>query len=766
MPLPRPTTEDDLRELKESALHLQSAFAALLRVIQKLEQLAPTRPPASMRSRPTAPTKIPLHPGTPPTAQPPPSRALGTPVSRDEPDDDSSDDAPRRKRVNANLAENANRNLNRRPSQESVMEMLIGERWLRRAGVLVLLLGFFFLLKFAYDEGMLTPAALSMLFLFSGGTILCLGEGMLLFGWRKVAGVFFVGGLMLYGTIAWAHDLHALFPMWLTLLCYGATTLLLAGAAVQCESLALALFAGVCAGAGPIGVGVQHGLSLPIVGYSVGVGAVLLFAGWWRRWESMRIVAWAACAMPIAIAAMNTTEIPSGWGALACLAVVYGVFTTEALFASRRLSEQSPWEICTVLHLNNIAAFGAAVHLMRETPPGRLMVLCIVAAVGVWILAGRIKGLDLAPRTIRRAIRLDGAVFLAWLVPLRWDGYPVAVGWSVQAVLMAVICRRLFGPMPALYVAGLVIAAFTHLFMFEFADEALTELWTVRNYFDYTWLTVLAGGLSLTSCLVTVLLIGGRTTGPWERRVCAVLCGLGCIVLLVVSAMQTDAYWATAWWMMLAALWCMGSLRFPVAAVGALWLTAGAVVKFLAWDTLATFFEEDWADLIDPIWNRATTIGLLLVLLVMMARVGVRRMTPIMYRRMSGVAWRLGFTIVAAFVFTWTGTFEIMRAFGHEQFRTKFAQPDLAFQVSLSIFWAGSAMIFLIVGLVRVTQSLRIMAIVLFAVTLIKVLVLDLAYVEATYRVVLFMALGVLLVGASFLYHWLSSRVLGVAPAK
>lgn len=646
------------------------------------------------------------------------------------------------------------------------MEMLIGERWLRRAGVLVLLLGVFFLLKFAYDEGMLTPAALSMLFLFCGGATLCLGEGMLLFGWRKVAGVFFVGGLMLHGTIAWAHDLHALFPPWLALLGYGVTTLLLTGAAVQCESLGLALFAGVCATIAPIGVGMQHGLSLGVVGYSVGAGTILLIAGAWRRWESMRIAAWVACATTIAIASVNTTDLPSGWGALACLAGVYSVFTVEALVASRRLSEESPWEICTVLHLNNIVAFGSAVYLMRETPPGRLMAFCTVAAVGVWILAGRIKGLDLAPRTIRRAIRVDGAVFLAWLVPLRWDGYAVTVAWSVQAVLMALICRRMFGPLPALYVAGLVVAAFCHLFMYEFADETLTELWTVRNYFDYTWLTVMAGGLTLTSCLVTVLLVGGRTTGPWERRLCAVLCGLGCLVLLAVSAMQTDAYWATAWWMMLAALWCIGSLRFPVAAVGALWLTGGTVIKFMAWDTLATFFDEDWAELIDPIWNRATAMGLLLVLLVMIARVAARRMSPMLYRRMGGSAWRLGFTIVAAFVFTWTGTFETLRAFGHEQFRSRFAQPDLAFQVSLSIFWATSAMIFLVVGLMRVTQSLRIMAIVLFAVTLVKVLVLDLAYVEATYRVVLFMALGVLLVGASMLYHWLSSRVLGAAPAK
>ncbi|MBI5764321.1 MAG: DUF2339 domain-containing protein [Planctomycetes bacterium] len=766
MPLPRPTTEDDLRELKESALHLQSAFAALLRVIQKLEQLAPTRPPASMRSRPTAPTRVPVHPGTQSTVQASPPRALGSPLARDADDDESSDDAPRRKRVSANLTEKSNRNLSRRPSQESVMEMLIGERWLRRAGVSILLLGLFFLLKFAYDEGMLTPAALSMLFLFCGGATFCLGEVMLLFGWRKVAVVFFVGGMMVHGTIAWAHDLHALFPVWLTLLGYGVTTLLLAGAAMQCESLALALFAGICAGAGPIGVGVQHGLSLEMVGYGVGVGAVLLIAGWWKRWESIRIVAWGACATTIAVASLNTTEVPSGWGALACLASVYAVFTIEALVASRRLSDEFPWEICTVLHLNNIAVFGTAVHLMRDTPPGRLMAFCIVAAVGVWILAGRIKGLDLAPRTIRRAIRVDGAVFLAWLVPLYWDGYLVTVGWSVQAVVMALICRRMFGPLPTLYVAGLVVAAFSHLFMYEFADETLTELWTVRNLFDYTWLTVMAGGLTLTSCLVTVLLVGGRTTGPWERRVCAVLCGLGCIVLLVVSAMQTDAYWATAWWMMLAALWCVGSLRFPVAAVGALWLTAGAVVKYLAWDTLATFFDVDWAELIDPIWNRATAMGLLLVLLVMIARTGVRQLSPLMYRRMGGVAWRLGLTILAAFLFTWTGTFEILRAFGHEQFRARFSQPDLAFQVSLSIFWAGSAMVFLVVGLMRVMQSLRIMSIILFAVTLMKVLVLDLAYVEASYRVVLFMALGVLLVGASMLYHWLSSRVLGAAPAK
>ena len=126
----------------------------------------------------------------------------------------------------------------------------------------------------------------------------------------------------------------------------------------------------------------------------------------------------------------------------------------------------------------------------------------------------------------------------------------------------------------------------------------------------------------------------------------------------------------------------------------------------------------------------------------------------------------MAFTILAAGVCTWTGTFEILRAFAHEKVRARFAQPDLAFQAGLSIFWATNATVFLFVGLARMVQSLRIMAILLFGVTLLKVLVLDLTFLEATHRVVLFMALGVLMVGASLLYHWLSSRVLGAAPAK
>lgn len=71
---------------------------------------------------------------------------------------------------------------------------------------------------------------------------------------------------------------------------------------------------------------------------------------------------------------------------------------------------------------------------------------------------------------------------------------------------------------------------------------------------------------------------------------------------------------------------------------------------------------------------------------------------------------------------------------------------------SLSVLWAVYAALLLAVGLFCNLRSLRYGACLIFAVTLFKVFVVDINELQAVYRILAFMTLGVLLVLASFAY--------------
>ena len=74
-------------------------------------------------------------------------------------------------------------------------------------------------------------------------------------------------------------------------------------------------------------------------------------------------------------------------------------------------------------------------------------------------------------------------------------------------------------------------------------------------------------------------------------------------------------------------------------------------------------------------------------------------------------------------------------------------------QMSLSIVWGAYASALLMVGFRWNVRPLRLSALGLFGVTALKLVIVDLSTIGAIYRIASFLALGVLMIGASYLYH-------------
>ena len=80
-------------------------------------------------------------------------------------------------------------------------------------------------------------------------------------------------------------------------------------------------------------------------------------------------------------------------------------------------------------------------------------------------------------------------------------------------------------------------------------------------------------------------------------------------------------------------------------------------------------------------------------------------------------------------------------------------------QMSLSVVWAVYAIGLLAVGFWRLVRSYRLSALGIFGMTALKVVIVDMAKVEEVYRIVSFLVLGILMIGASYLYHRVEKRL-------
>jgi len=78
---------------------------------------------------------------------------------------------------------------------------------------------------------------------------------------------------------------------------------------------------------------------------------------------------------------------------------------------------------------------------------------------------------------------------------------------------------------------------------------------------------------------------------------------------------------------------------------------------------------------------------------------------------------------------------------------------------AISVLWALFATALMILGFARSAATLRGCSLVLFAVTLLKVFLWDMAHVSTPYRIISFLVVGLLLIGASYLYHRFKIRI-------
>ena len=88
----------------------------------------------------------------------------------------------------------------------------------------------------------------------------------------------------------------------------------------------------------------------------------------------------------------------------------------------------------------------------------------------------------------------------------------------------------------------------------------------------------------------------------------------------------------------------------------------------------------------------------------------------------------------------------------------QFAQFD---KLGLSIFWGIYSLLLIGLGIFRKKQHLRIGAIVLFGITLIKLFFYDIADLSTMSKTIVFISLGILLLIISFLYNKYKNSISG-----
>jgi uncharacterized membrane protein len=622
------------------------------------------------------------------------------------------------------------------------LEDLLGGRVLAWVGGLAVLVGIVFLFALAASSGWIGETARVALGAAGSAGLLALGVWIHERKSRSDAALAAVAAGIsgLFVTITVATQVYDLLPPLL-----GAVLVVGAGAAATTLSV-------LWESRGVAGLGILGAVAAPILAGAAGTGGTMaiLFVALasasavllWQRWDWLALGAFTLATPQWVYFATGHADQPEILAVLLAFGVLGVVVALghDLRIRAERLRASSVF----LLALNALVAGAVGWYAFTELagPGAGNAWVAAVALVHLGVgFAGRRLGLTGDVRLLSLAI---GAVAGNVAFGLFADGLVLSVVWAASAVGFAALVRRLVSADPAeavLAQAGLG----GHLALTLVNAIALSDPGQLAAG-DHGIPTAgaIAIGVLAAGCLASARIAAQWSEGWRVALDTAGLLAVGALTVLTLDGLALALAWAcesvalaaiarrandnlaaygAAGFLTLAACHALmfegppvslvTGLADPVAAIAALGAVAGSTFLFAAWATPGK---------------------------------------PKIVALLKGAAALAALYLASALVVT---PFESDAAMD-----SALLSAHQQGQMVLSVFWALVGVGTIVVGLRRDIGLVRIAGLALLGLTATKVFLFDLATLTSVYRVISFIALGVLLLGAALVWQWLRPRAL------
>jgi uncharacterized membrane protein len=686
-------------------------------------------------------------------------------------------------------------------------ESMIGGSWFNWAGILAVVFATAFSLKYAFERDWIGPGTRVSLGAAGGFGLLALAERLRGRGLRQYAYVMTGGGiLILYLSIYAAHNFYQLIgqPAAFALMA-GVTT----GAvllSVRHDALAVAVLGLVGGFLTPLLLSTGHDNQVGLFAYVALLDAGVLAVAYFKRWNLLNFLSFAA-----------TTLVTLGWlgvhyrqeklwTTLFFVTLFFIIYALLAVVHNLLPRRRARWFDAALIGANASFHFGVAYALLvDEGYERRLPATVAVVVSAIFVL------LFYAVWRWHRADRLLAYVYVAGAVTFftialgtQYELYWVTIAWAVEALMLTWAGMR--ANEPSARRAGLVVFALAalHWLVWDLPDSgfrvgadfapllnrrALSCAALVAALGGAAWLyrraarggevgeeegTAAASALTLAASALGLTLLTFDLDDYFERR--RTLLGEGATPGRGDRLDNTRFFSLSALW----AVYAAGLLAFGV-RLGRRALRYAGVLLLAAATTVGVvgclpFYAAPWhVPILNPTF---AAFAVLVAIYIYAARlygrgdalpVEERAMVPLLVVAANLLAvvalsaeasgyYEARIAEAAAGLPPHpelTGSFEEYEAALAERERVAGPVRDLglAKQLSLSLVWALYGAGLLVAGRVRRVRLLRLMALALLGLTTLKVFFWDLASLDQAYRIVSFVALGLVLLAVSYFYQ-------------
>jgi uncharacterized membrane protein len=612
-------------------------------------------------------------------------------------------------------------------------ELEAGTRWITWAGACALVIAAALFIKLAVEEGWLGPP--TRLGLGAAGA-----AGLIAAGWRArraemralAHGLFGAGLGVLYVSLYVAFATHELLAPELAFTAMIGVTVGGCMLAIRHDAQAVAVLALLGGLATPVLVSGVATSRDALCAYLVvlQLGALAIAAA--RRWHALEGVAFAGTWLIFAGWLARHHDRASWGGELAWLAVFHVAFVAVPL--GLHLRRRAPVR-SSLVAVSGAVALGCAGVIVDWRQPA-LGVFAVALACGYGVAGALVRR---RRSDDRLALALVGLAIAAATVavPLLLRDRAVTLAWATEALALLAMARAPRDAVVRIAALGALALA---------AGHAAIARWT--TVFPDHGVAALAAVVGAAWAFAAVHHARREHHEPRERWLTPAAALGGAALALVAAHVELQRGLAAADARNAGpALWAAGSLLLVAlggrARAG---LVAAAVAATLA-GALAAHAYASAAPVLALGWN--ARFGSTLLALVAIGAVAAgfgRHRDPARAR----IAWAVAILGLCAAVGS-----EVYGHYGALDAGRAARRADGA----LSIAWSALAALLLTAGFVTARRGIRLAGLGLLGVVSAKLVLVDLAEASPLQRVLSFVAIGVVMIGASYAYHRLEQRL-------
>ncbi|MCA9230889.1 MAG: DUF2339 domain-containing protein [Planctomycetales bacterium] len=324
------------------------------------------------------------------------------------------------------------------------MEYAVASQWLLRIGILILIVGVGFFLKYSVEHGLINEVGRVALSTVAGLGMMIVGTRLLGRKYHLIGQGLLGGGLAtLYFAVFAAANFYHLLEQTPAFVLMSLITVLAGAVAVRFNSI-LVIVLGIIGGYGTpvmLSTGVVNFPGL--YGYMLVLGIGVLGVCYWKHWPLVNYLSFAATYL-LFFASMRTYEVDHFWEVMPFLACFFVLFSTMTfLYKIVNASKSNLLDIVALLV--NAGVFYVVAYRLVEEAHGREWVAAVTLPLAAFYTGHVFYFLrrKLIDRELLVVFIGLAAFFLAVTMPLVLSSQWVTVSWAIQAFVLLWIAGKI-----------------------------------------------------------------------------------------------------------------------------------------------------------------------------------------------------------------------------------------------------------------------------------------------------------------------------------